>query len=172
MHPNKFLLKRIYGLEEVVWKIPRRLFSAWPSFVSELNERSIYESLCGLKHPIKFLLIRTYSLKEDVVWKISRLLFKSWPPWYLIYPEPPSAQEDIWFWRRNCLKNSQDGCLMHGHHWYLNGMIWAIQALYFALVSAQEDIWFERRYCLKYWRQLPWWHNTMILQAVSLQSPV
>ena len=35
MHLNKFLLKRIYGLEEVIPKMPRRLFSAWPSFVSK-----------------------------------------------------------------------------------------------------------------------------------------
>ena len=61
--------------------------------------------------------------------------------------------------KKKLLEEFQDGCLMHGHLWYLNGMIWAIQALYFALVSAQEDIWFGRRYCLKYWRQLPWWHN-------------
>ena len=74
MHPNKFLLKRIYGLEKVVWKIPKRLFSAWPSFVSKWNERSIYESFFGLKHPITFLLIKTYSLEEDGVWQISRLL--------------------------------------------------------------------------------------------------
>ena len=103
MHPNKFLLKRIYGLEEVVWKILRRLFIAWPSFVSKWNERSIYESLFGLKHPIKFLLMRTYGFEEDVVGQISRLLFSSQQSWYLIYSEPPcclvSAWEDIWFWR-------------------------------------------------------------------------
>ena len=69
MPPIKFLLKRICGLEEVVWKFPRRLFSAWPSCVSEWNERSIYESLFGLKHPIKFLLMRSYGLEEDVFLK-------------------------------------------------------------------------------------------------------
>ena len=32
----KFPLKRIYGLEEDVgWKIPRCLFRAWPSLMSE-----------------------------------------------------------------------------------------------------------------------------------------
>ena len=31
----KFLLKRIYGLEEVIWKMPWRLFSAWPSSSKE-----------------------------------------------------------------------------------------------------------------------------------------
>ena len=94
-----------------------------------------------LKHPITFLLIRTYGLEEDGVWQISRLLFSSWPSWYLIYSEPPCLpglcsrghygfeEEIAW----------QDGCLMHGHLWYLNGMIWAIQALHFALVSAQDE---------------------------------
>ena len=134
MHPNKFLLKRIYGLEEVVWKIPRRLFSAWSSFVSKWNERSIYEYLFGLKHPIKFLLMRTYGLEEDVVRQISRLLFSSWPSWYLnlIW-----ASMFAWFLTRGhmvlkkqLLEEFQDGCLMHGHLWYLNGMIWAIHALY------------------------------------------
>ena len=78
MHSNKFLLKRIYGFKEVVWKMPRGLFSAWTSFVSEWNERNNYESLFGLKRPIKFLLMRTCSLEEGVVWKLSRLLFSSW----------------------------------------------------------------------------------------------
>ena len=35
-------------------------------YLSEFK-RSIYESLFGLKHPIKFLLMRTYGLEEDVV---------------------------------------------------------------------------------------------------------
>ena len=34
MHPNKFLLIRKYGFKEVL-KIPRRLFSAQPSFLSK-----------------------------------------------------------------------------------------------------------------------------------------
>ena len=56
--------------------LPRRLFSAWPSFVSEWNERSISKSLFGLTHPIKFLLMRRSGLEQDVVWRISRPLFK------------------------------------------------------------------------------------------------
>ena len=118
MPPIKFLLKRICGLEGVVWKIPRRLFGAWPSFVSEWNERSISESIFGLKHQIKFLLMRTYGLEEDVFfWRISRLQFSSSSSLrselkrFFIYSEPPCcllyAQEDVWIWRRNCLKNSK-----------------------------------------------------------------
>ena len=79
MHPIKFLLKRIYGFEEVVWKIPRRLLSAWPSLISEWNKWSIFKSLSGLTYPIKFLLMRRYGLVEDFVWRISRWLFSGWP---------------------------------------------------------------------------------------------
>ena len=59
--------------QENIWvgrscmKILRRMFSAWPSFVSEWNERCISESLFGLTNSIKLLLIRTYGLEEDVV---------------------------------------------------------------------------------------------------------
>ena len=83
MPPIKFLLKRICELEEVVWKNPRRLFSACQSFVSERNERSIFESLFGLTHPINFPLMTTYGLEEDAVWRLSRLLLSSWSTWYL-----------------------------------------------------------------------------------------
>ena len=38
-------------------------------FVSEWNERSIYESIFGLRHQIKFLLMRSYGLEEDVFLK-------------------------------------------------------------------------------------------------------
>ena len=117
----RYLLKVIYGLEEVVWKIPKRLFSAWPSLVSGWNERSISKSLFGLKHPVKFLLIRTYSLEEGVFWRIERWLFSGWPPslisewndlsnagspFCLEYSHQFSAQEKIWVWRC-CLKNSK-----------------------------------------------------------------
>ena len=79
MHSIKFLLKRIYGLEEVVWKIPRRLFIAWPSLISEWNKRSISKSLSGLTYSINFLLMRRYGFEEHVVWRISRWLFSGWP---------------------------------------------------------------------------------------------
>ena len=77
--------------------------------------------------------------------------------------------------KKKLFEDFQDGCLVHGHLWYLNGMIWAIQGLPFCLdashqVSAQEDIWFGRRYFLKYWRQLSWWPNTMI--SASCESTI
>ena len=46
--------------------------------------------------------------------------------------------------KKKLFEEFKDVCLMHGHVWYLNGIIWAIQGLRFALVSAQEDIWVER----------------------------
>ena len=114
----RFLFKRIYRLEEDVWKIPRRLFSAWPSLVSEWNERSISKSQFGLTNPIKFLLIWTYGLEEEVVWRISIWLLSGWTslisewndlsnsgsPFCLEDSYQFSAQEKIWVWRC-CLKN-------------------------------------------------------------------
>ena len=42
----KFLLKRIYGLEkDVDWKIPRWLFSAWPSLMCEWGDISYLRDL-------------------------------------------------------------------------------------------------------------------------------
>ena len=35
--------------------------------------------------------------------------------------------------KKKLFEEFQDDCLMHGHLWYLNGMIWAIQALLQAL---------------------------------------
>ena len=46
--------------------------------------------------------------------------------------------------KKKLFEEFKDVCLMHRHVWYLNGIIWAIQGLRFALVSAQEDIWVER----------------------------
>ena len=148
MTPIKFLLKRICGLEEAVWKIPWRLFSACQSFVSERNERSIF----GLTHPIKFLLMRTYGLEVDAVWRISRLLFSSWSTWYLIKMSlfwasmlPGFCSREHMVFKQKLFKEFQDGCFMHGHLWNLNGLIWAIiQCLLFALVYAQIDICFGK----------------------------
>ena len=144
----RFLLKRIYGLEEVVWKIPRRLFSAWPSLVSEWNERSISESHFCLTNPIKFLLMRTYSLEEDIVWRISRWLFSWWPsliseqilvsilPWIL--PSVFCSRENMGL--KMLFEEFQDGYLVHGHLWYLNGKILAILSLKRAL-SFEDVVW-------------------------------
>ena len=42
-------------------------------------------------------------------------------------------------------KEFQDGCFMHGHFWYLNGLIWAIQCLFFALAYSHIDIRFGKK---------------------------
>ena len=69
-------LNRALSFEDVVWRIPWRLISAWPSIVSECNDLSIW--LNWLMPTIKALPKRTYGL-EDVVWRISRWLFSAWP---------------------------------------------------------------------------------------------
>ena len=76
--PIKFLLKRIYGLDEVVLKFHEGCLLPWPSWISERNKRSISKSLFGQIYLIKFLLLRTYGLEEDVDWRISRWLLSGW----------------------------------------------------------------------------------------------
>ena len=50
----KALPKRTYGLGDVVWKISRWLFSAWPFVISEWDDFSYSESPCCLTHPSSF----------------------------------------------------------------------------------------------------------------------
>ena len=45
LHVVWFLLKRTYGFEEFVRRIPRWLFNEWPSLVSEWNDLSNSGSL-------------------------------------------------------------------------------------------------------------------------------
>ena len=62
---TKFLLKMIYGLEEDVGRrVPRCLFSAWPSLMSEWGAFSYSESLSCRKPSIKLFLKRIYGLEE------------------------------------------------------------------------------------------------------------
>ena len=173
MHPNKFLLKRIYG-SEVVWKIPRRLFSAWPSFVSKWNEKaftslflasSIQSSFCSWGH---------------MVWR--RMLFDKYQDCCLVLGHPDIlfilSLHVVWFLFKRTyvfeeeiarriprgLFNAWPSLISEWNNLSNSGAP-------FALVSAQEDIWFGRRYCLKYWRELPWRHNTQLLPALESSNP-
>ena len=56
----------IYGLEDVVWRIPRWLLRAWLSWMCEWDDLAISESSCCKKPSIKFLLKRIYGLEEDI----------------------------------------------------------------------------------------------------------
>ena len=171
MSPIKFLLKRICGLEEVVWKIPRRLFSACQSLVSERNERSIFESIFWSDASNQF------SSHEDI-WFEGRYCLVFGPPdiWIygFIYTEPPcwlvSAQENIWFSRRNCLKNSKmDGCFYAWPSLIFKWIDLSNDSVSPFCVSLRSNrhLFLKKRYCLKNWRQLPLWHNTMNRSAVG-----
>ena len=100
-------------------KNPGRLFSAWPSLVSELYERSISKSRFGLTHPIKFcpwghmvsgkLLFEEYQdgyfVDGVVIFDIWIELFKLF--WVSMLPDAShqvSAWDNIWV-GRCCLKN-------------------------------------------------------------------
>ena len=114
------LLKRIYGLkEDVGWRRPRWLFSAWPSLMCEWDYFCYFWVAIISKAPITFLLKRIYGLEEDVGWRIPRWLFSTWQSlmseredfsyfWVSILQEAfhlVSDQENIWFGRRWWLKN-------------------------------------------------------------------
>ena len=86
--PISFCSREYMGWKKLFEKFQEcRLVHDHLLYLSEMKEA--FMSLFGLKHPIKFLLMRKYGLEEDNVWQISRLLFSSWPSWYLIYSEPP-----------------------------------------------------------------------------------
>ena len=64
----KFLLKRIYGLEEDVgWRIQKWLFSARQSLICKWDDYSYFWGSCCPKPSIKFLLKRIYGLEEMLV---------------------------------------------------------------------------------------------------------
>ena len=67
MQPNKFLSKRIYGLEKLFEKFQEVfLLHDHLLYLSEMKE-AFMSLFFGLKHLIKFLLMRTYGFDEDVV---------------------------------------------------------------------------------------------------------
>ena len=132
-----------YGLvEDVVWRMSRWLLSAWPSLVSECYLFNIFP--IWLMHTIKFSRKRIYGL-EYVVWRIWRWLFSAQP--FLI-----CAWDEFGFSESpNCLIHPikfllvtiyelgdvvwikyEDGCLVFGHLWYVNGMILFILSLHVA----------------------------------------
>ena len=154
-----------------------------------MHEHLLY--LSGMKETIMSLFLAwsdqsSFCSWGHIVWR--RMLFEKYQDCFIVlgYPKiginwfylcwasmlPAICSRGQMVLKKKLFEEYQDGCFMHGHIWYLNGMIWTIQGRRFALVSAQEDIWYWRWYCLKYWWQLPWWHKTMILPAVSLQSYV
>ena len=133
----KFLLKRIYGLEEDVgWRIPRWLFSARQSLICKWDDYSYFWGSCCLKPSIKFLLKRIYGLEEDVGWRIQKWLFSArqslickWDDysyfWGSCCPKPSIKflLKRIYGLEEMLVEEFQDGCLVLGNLWYTNGMI-------------------------------------------------
>ena len=132
-YPIKFLLKRINGLEEVVWKIPRRLFIAWPSFVSEWNERSISEcflawhilsSFCSWGHTVWKVLFEDFhdgGLMLGPLWHLKGMILAflcSLSAWCL-----PSSfcSRRYMVLKIMMFEEIQDVCLVLGNLWYAIG---------------------------------------------------
>ena len=163
----KFLIKRIYGLEEDVgWRIRRWLFTAWPSLMCEWDDICYFWVAIMSEAFLKFFLRkRIYSLEGDGGWRIQRWLLSTWPSlisergdfsyfWVSILQEAFhqfSDQEKIWFRRRCCLKNSKVAVNSMAIFSVWMGLISYSGSPYYQKPegSEQENIWFCRRCWLK-----------------------
>ena len=96
---------------------------------------AISESLYWPKPSIKFLPKRIYGLEKDVGWKILKWpsLICEWDDfccfWVAIMPEAflKFLLKRIYMvWKEMVVEEFQDGCLVHGHLWCVNGVIFAI----------------------------------------------
>ena len=123
-------IKRALSIEDVVWRIPWRLLSTWPSLVSECNDLSIW--LNWLMPTIKALPKRTYGL-GDVVWRISRWLFSAWP--FLI-----SEWDDFSYSESPCCLTHPISFLLETIY-ELEDVVWRISRCLFSF-----DIWMELFY--------------------------
>ena len=75
-----FLIKRIYGLEEdVSWRIPRWLYSAWPSLMWEWGDFSYFWVSILPEAFHQFFDQENIWFEEDVGWIIPRWMFSAWP---------------------------------------------------------------------------------------------
>ena len=136
----KVLNKRIYGLEEDVgWRIPRCLDSAWKSLMIEWGDFSYFWVSYCRKPSIHFW------SREYMVWK--KMFVEEFQDGCLVHghlwwvngvilaisESPYCRKPSIHFWSREYMvwkkmfvEEFQDGCLVHGHFWCVNGMIFAI----------------------------------------------
>ena len=144
----------------VVWCLPSsfcsREYVGWKRLFEKFQEGCLVHAnrlylrgkkeAFGLTHPINLLLMRT--------WFGGRCCFVFGPPdiwikWVYLYWAsmlPGFCSREHMVFKKKLFKEFQDGCFMHGHLWYLNGLIWAIiQCLLFALVYAQIDICFGKK---------------------------
>ena len=110
MPPIKFQFNPNYGLErDVVWRISR--YPTWrPSWISERNYFNKPESLCHSDASNQVRLNLTYGLGGDVVWRTSWI--SEWSDFsnseslcHCDAFHQVSAQFDLRFGRRKCLKN-------------------------------------------------------------------
>ena len=103
------------------------------------------ESPCCWKPSIKFLLKRTYGLKEDVGWSNPRWLFGVWLSLICEYGDCNYSEslcclrhpikfllKRIYGLEEVLFKEQQSGCKDLGHLWFLNRMILLILSLHVA----------------------------------------
>ena len=136
--------------------------------------KAISESACCQKPPNEFLLKRIYGLEENVGWRIPKWLFNAGSSFIILMEwfqllcvtylpaasHQVSAQEDIWFGKWWCFKNSKMAVIARQSlkcKWDDLSYFWVSMLLEaFNKVSAQEDIWFKRRCWLKNSKMAVW----------------
>ena len=164
----KFLLKRIYGLEDVVWyKQPCLWGNTQPIYIIDQvsqGKKSGYDQELPQSQTTDGT-VRNIKLTKYVVWRITRQITSICPSLIsekncsshseFILPgvsHQVSAQEDIWFGR-----SSLQSFMMAVYCWALFYILMKWFQLFCVTylsaashqVSVQEDIWFGRWWCLK-----------------------
>ena len=114
-------------------------------------------SLHDALYPIKFLLKKSHGLEEDVVRRDSGILFSAQTSlcgkikaslfFHVVWSIPSSLCSREYMGLKKLFEGFQNGCLVFGHLWYLNGISLTILCLH--------DAWrLQLRFCL--WGHMIW----------------
>ena len=120
----KFLIKRIYGSEEDVgWRIPRWLFTAWPSLMWDWDDMLFLSSHYGRSLPQDFAQENTWFgrrcwLKNSKMAVKCMAIFDVWMGWFLLFLSLHYAVSLPWsfcsrgymVWKKMLVEEFQDGC--------------------------------------------------------------
>ena len=122
---HQFYAKRKYGLEDVVWRIPRWLLSAWSSLISKLKDLGYSEcqeginfGRCCLKKPMKAEKVRGHLWYLNGMKETFLSLFLAW-----FIQSSFCSWRQMFVWRKKSFVEFQDSFSVDGHLPYLNGMI-------------------------------------------------
>ena len=135
----KFLLKRIYSLEENVgWWIPRWLLSAKQSLICKWDDllflslhvaRSLPSSFCSRGYMVwKKMLVEEFQdgrLMLDPLWHLNWIILTFLSNLSTCCLSSSFYQRGYMVWKMMMFEEFQDWCLVLGNLWYVNEMILA-----------------------------------------------